>query len=88
MIYLGWVFLTRIFAQRKNSVFVLKVSQPAKKTAEAHGPEWELCFLVRLVLSRLFGLFVAAMTATFRGKNVKKLQNSVPSKKRAVLLLP
>lgn len=46
--------------------FLLKVSQLAIKTAEVRGPEWELCFLARLVLFWLFGLFIAALTATVK----------------------
>lgn len=82
LIYLGWVFFDKDFAQQKKSVFVLKVSQLAMKTAEAYGPEWELCFLVRLVLFRLFGLFIAALTATFKGKTLRRYKSLFPARSR------
>lgn len=56
-------FILQGFCTTSKNAFLLKVPQLAMKTSEAHGPEWELCFLVRLTLW-LFHLFIAALTAT------------------------
>lgn len=81
-------FFDKDFAQQKKSVFVLKVSQLAMKTAEANGPEWELCFLVRLVLFRLFGLFIAALTATFKGKTLRRCKTLFQARSRLCFCCP
>lgn len=65
LIYLIY-FILQGFWTTKKMFFLLKVSQLAEKTAEARGPEWELCSLVRLVVFWLFALFIAALTATVK----------------------